>query len=1436
MNSAALRRAGRSGLAGCLLALAGVAASWSIPSTAEAGIRWRTGEEAPVAKMNKQEIQTSLEAISAARRGEAGPKRFVVSFDRPLLDSEKDALKASGLTLMNYVSENSYFAAVDADNLNPGAIAAVEPFRNIRPIQREWKLHPDLLSGKVQPWSIVGEAKPGAAESNPMVAAYIMFHPDVDFDGKALGVLAEHGAALVSPIEMVNGAVIELPYENIKALADADEVMWIEPPLPQFSELNAENRAITGANTAQAAPYNLNGAGVTVLVYDGGRSRTTHVDFQGRAINLPGDTSSTSDHSTHVSGTIGGAGVANINNRGMAPGVLIVNAGFQFGGGNGFLYTDPGDMIADYTAAVTNHGADIANNSIGNNTEPNGFDCSWQGDYGFTDTIIDSMVRGSINGEPFRIVWAAGNERQGTRCNVEGFGSYYSSGPPANAKNHITVGALNANDDSMTTFSSWGPSDDGRMRPDISAPGCQNGGDGGVTSTSSSSDTAYNSKCGTSMASPTVCGLSALVLQDFRAQYPSRPDPRNSTLKAIWMHTAVDILNPGPDYQSGYGSVRVIPAIEFVRSGNFFENTVSQGGVYTATVVVSPSDTVLKVTIAWDDPAGTPNVNPTLVNDLDLVVTGPGGQYFPWTLNPAAPSANAVRTTRNFRDNNEQVLINNPMPGAYLIEVRGFNVPQGPQPFSLCASPFLVNCSSQGVATLDRNVYNCSSVAGLRVVDCDLNTSDSVVDTVTVHVASTTDPVGFNVLLTEVSPEAATFAATVQLSTSAGVGILQVGHADTVTLTYNDANTGGGMPAVVTSTATVDCAGPVISNVAVPPATISPISATITFNTNETATGLVRYGTSCGALTSSAATGSGTSHSVNLTGLSDNTTYYFSVEATDPSGNFTSDNNGGSCYSFVTPETPDYFTEIFETDNDIDNVSFLFTPNQTFEGYAVCATPIVALPTNPASGTPVTLPDDSPAFTINLTGGQTVKLYGASYSSVFLNPNGNLTFTAADGTTGETLAVHFNKPRISALFDDLGPHQGGTVTWKQESDRLVISYVNVREYNTTNTVTFQYELYFDGRIVLSYLNVGITDGLIGLSRGTGLPVPFFESNFSSYGGCGPRPPIASGGSVATPLGQLIPITLLGSDDGLPDPPAAIRFIVTGLPSNGRLFDPNSGQITSVPHTLSGNGNIVNYDPNCSFLGTDTFTFIVNDFGMSPDGGDSNTATVSIAVGGPTVVASFPLNESPRWTMEGAWAFGVPTGGGGSAGGGSGASDPTSGYTGANVLGYNLAGNYTNNMPEYKLTSAPVNMSGRTGVKVRFQRWLGVESSTYDQASFRVSTDGINFTTVWAHSGASLNPTTGWSLQTYDISAIADNQPTVYLRWIIGPTDGSVIYCGWNIDDIEFLANVPPPPCPNDYNGDCEINFGDISTILAGWGTYDFNDITLVLGAWGNSCN
>ncbi len=200
---------------------------------------------------------------------------------------------------------------------------------------------------------------------------------------------------------------------------------------------------------------------------------------------------------------------------------------------------------------------------------------------------------------------------------------------------------------------------------------------------------------------------------------------------------------------------------------------------------------------------------------------------------------------------------------------------------------------------------------------------------------------------------------------------------------------------------------------------------------------------------------------------------------------------------------PDRFTEIFDTTtNDTAYQTFTFTPGPVTSFYNVTRRLAAAFPTDPAGGTPLPLSDDS-NIAVSLAGGASVSLYGTPYASFFVGSNGYITFGSGDSDVSESLADHFNRPRIAALFDDLDPAAGGSVSWKQLADRAVVTFQNVPEWATGGSNSFQIELLFDGTIRITVLGLTARDGLIGLSRGTGLPSPFLESDFSGY----PRPPL-----------------------------------------------------------------------------------------------------------------------------------------------------------------------------------------------------------------------------------------------------------------------------------------------------------------------------------------
>jgi hypothetical protein len=272
----------------------------------------------------------------------------------------------------------------------------------------------------------------------------------------------------------------------------------------------------------------------------------------------------------------------------------------------------------------------------------------------------------------------------------------------------------------------------------------------------------------------------------------------------------------------------------------------------------------------------------------------------------------------------------------------------------------------------------------------------------------------------------------------------------------------------------------------------------------------------------------------------------------------------------------------------------------------------------------------------------------------------------------------------------------------------------------------------------------------------------------------PLPPGASDVYVETPENTQAAVGFVAND---PNPGTQFDYFVTALPLHGDLFDPFGGQITSVPYELLGAGSTVNYVPDLDYQGPDAFTYEVSDGGLT-----SNTATVSLSVGTPVVAYDYPLTTDPNWLTEGEWAYGVPLGNDG---------DPNAGFTGPNVYGYNLAGDYDEDLPAQHLTMLPFNCTGLSRVTIEFARWLGVEAGSFDNASLEASNDGVNWVTIWRHTGGDLQETS-WSAQSYNIATVADGQPFVQVRWAMGPTDGNSEFFGWNLDDIRITAIGTPP--------------------------------------------
>ena len=227
-------------------------------------------------------------------------------------------------------------------------------------------------------------------------------------------------------------------------------------------------------------------------------------------------------------------------------------------------------------------------------------------------------------------------------------------------------------------------------------------------------------------------------------------------------------------------------------------------------------------------------------------------------------------------------------------------------------------------------------------------------------------------------------------------------------------------------------------------------------------------------------------------------------------------------------QVTDWFTEGFDgtvTTNDMQFRTLTYTPNGNANYYYACQQPAAAFPTDPTGGTVVTLGDDD-FVQVTLSGSQTVAIYGTRTNVFFIGSNGYLTMNSGDtayiaypsGTSFNWPSNHFNLPRVSGWFYDLNPSAGGTVSWKQTGDRVAVTFSNVLDsYTATYPSSFQIEMFFDGRIQITYLQVMATSGLAGLSAGQGVPAGFAQSDLDLYANCS-MPAI-----ITQPVGVTVPV-------------------------------------------------------------------------------------------------------------------------------------------------------------------------------------------------------------------------------------------------------------------------------------------------------------------------
>jgi subtilisin-like proprotein convertase family protein len=445
----------------------------------------------------------------------------------------------------------------------------------------------------------------------------------------------------------------------------------------------------------------LDGQNMIARVWDGGTVRRSHSGFGDRVITVDDESGTTySQHATHVAGTViaspWSSGTASI--KGMAP---VANA-------RTFNWTDDESEALSETLLgmlVSNHsyGVPVTN---GGNTLP-----AW---------YIGSYVQDSRDWDeiaylsPYYLpVFSAGNDgNNNNNDNPITFGYDKLVGNKV-SKNVLTI--ANAQDASINadgtlnsvlinSSSSQGPTDDRRIKPDITGNGT------GVLSLSSGSNTQTATLSGTSMAAPNVTGT-LLILQQYHNQLHNY-FMKAATLKGLACHTADDAGNIGPDAVFGWGLLNAKKAAETLRDNGLnswvSENSLNQGGSYTMTVRSNGgANNPLIASISWTDLPGEANngqrLDPndtfrSLINDLDIRITRNSSTFFPWKLQ-LDPTMDAVRNGDNNVDNIEVVKIDNPVAGDYTITIthKGTLV-TGKQDYSLIvtgvASSFAITSTS----------------------------------------------------------------------------------------------------------------------------------------------------------------------------------------------------------------------------------------------------------------------------------------------------------------------------------------------------------------------------------------------------------------------------------------------------------------------------------------------------------------------------------------------------------------------------------------------------------------------------------------------------------------------------------------------------------------------------------------------------------------------
>ncbi|KAA3656817.1 MAG: hypothetical protein DWQ04_30000 [Chloroflexi bacterium] len=730
-----------------MLAIVGSAASQRGPIAQESAppIRLKIGTFTPALG----ETIAVPETLSVGQIAEGSLNYYIVQFDGPITDAYKAQLSELGVGIRSYIPDYAYKVwMTPAQARSVSQLSHVSWVGNFEPA---YKLSPDLILDGTQ-----------------------MYRVRLETDGAASTIanrIAATGAQIASQND--GFLLIAATQAQLNAVAQITEVAWVENFVLHEKHNEYGAGVIIGANTANANGYDGSTqiAAVADTGLGGGTAATAHADIpSSRIVDIQDFPASSgyncynavndgavdvdSGHGTHTAVSVVGDGDASGRGTGTAPGASLVFQAIEdyvdmigncVNYADGYYLLGLPDDLTDLYQPAYNAGARIHSNSWGS---------SLAGDYTADSAITDQFI---WNNPDMLITFSAGND--GTDGNGDGIVDDDSIGSPATAKNVLTVGASEndrdgnwdcdtslsytycaflggqndiftygavwasdfpsapirtdpsaGNAEQMAAFSSRGPTDDGRIKPDVVAPGTwilsgysdlyQEGYD----SSSNPQNSAYQSDGwgyplteqykymgGTSMSNPIVAGA-ATVVRDYYNKANTH-DASAALVKATLINTAVDLLDenndgaddndyPIPNSHEGWGLVDLAAATD--GSQQYVDNTsgINTSSTSSYQYEIGTGGSPFKVTLVWSDYPSTAAASKNLVNDLNLVVTGPGGSPI-YNGNVFSGGWSTTGGSADTVNNVENVYVQSAAAGTWTVEVTGSNVPQGPQPFAL---------------------------------------------------------------------------------------------------------------------------------------------------------------------------------------------------------------------------------------------------------------------------------------------------------------------------------------------------------------------------------------------------------------------------------------------------------------------------------------------------------------------------------------------------------------------------------------------------------------------------------------------------------------------------------------------------------------------------------------------------------------------------------